>query len=132
MGGTTSGKASALARARKEHQHKVSTIEAQIVSLELQQKKLVLQLEDPATYGPSGNAMDLNRELMGVSELLERFTREWDALAGMESQCAAHIAHLPSEPLCAYYLGDLFTRSGQTERGGRWMATFRQLAGAGR
>jgi hypothetical protein len=55
-----------------------------------------------------------------------------DALAGMESQCAAHIAHLPSEPLCAYYLGDLFTRSGQTERGGRWMATFRQLAGAGR
>jgi hypothetical protein len=55
-----------------------------------------------------------------------------DALAGMESQCSAHIAHLPSEPLCAYYLGDLFTRSGQTERGSRWIATFRQLAGAGR
>jgi len=71
----------ARSRERKEHQHKVSTIEAQIVSLELQQKQLVAQLEDPATYGPTGNGFELNRELLGVSERLERLTREWESLA---------------------------------------------------
>jgi hypothetical protein len=55
-----------------------------------------------------------------------------DALAGLESQCSAHIAHLPGEPLCARYLGILFTRGGQPERGRRWTAIFQQLAGGGR
>jgi hypothetical protein len=54
-----------------------------------------------------------------------------DALASLESQCSAHIEHLPGEPLCARYLGILFTRGGQPERGARWTAVFRQLAGAG-
>jgi len=74
----------ARSRIRKEHQHKVTTIEQRIVSLELQQKKLVAQLEDPATYEAGGNAMDLNRELLGVSEQLEKLTREWELLAGTE------------------------------------------------
>jgi ATP-binding cassette subfamily F protein 3 len=72
-------------RARKEHQHKVATIEVRIASLELQQKKLVAQLEDPATYASPGTGFELNRELLGVGELLERLTREWEALAETES-----------------------------------------------
>jgi ATP-binding cassette subfamily F protein 3 len=74
----------ARSRVRKEHQHKVSTIEARIVSLELQQKKLAAQLEDPATYGPGGNAVELNRELMSVADLLERLTQEWETLAAVQ------------------------------------------------
>jgi len=74
----------ARSRARKEHQHKVATIEARIVSLELQQKKLVAQLEDPATYVAGGTAFELNRELLTVSESLEKLTGEWEALAATE------------------------------------------------
>jgi hypothetical protein len=55
-----------------------------------------------------------------------------EALAGLEEQCSAHIAHLPAEPLCAHYLGDLFTRGGQPQRGRRWAAIYQQLAGAPR
>jgi len=72
------------ARQRKEHQHKVFTLEAQIGSLELQQKKLVAQLEDSSTYESQKMAYDLNCELLGVTESLERVTREWEALAGAE------------------------------------------------
>ncbi|MEI8343093.1 MAG: ABC-F family ATP-binding cassette domain-containing protein, partial [Verrucomicrobiota bacterium] len=74
----------ARSKARKEHLHKVSTLEARIVSLELQQKKLVAQLEDPSTYVSAGTAYELNRELLTVSESLEKLTREWEAIAGTE------------------------------------------------
>ena len=74
----------ARSKARKEHQHKVSTLEARIASLELQQKKLVLQLEDSATYESPKVAYELNRELLGVAEMLERVTAEWEGLAGTE------------------------------------------------
>ena len=74
----------ARSRERKEHQHKVFTLEARIGSLELQQKKLVAQLEDSATYQSPKAAYDLNRELLDVTESLERVTREWEALAGTE------------------------------------------------
>jgi len=74
----------ARSRIRKEHEHKIATVEARIVSLELQQKKLVAQLEDPATYTSAGAAFELNRELLGVSELLESLTREWNELAAID------------------------------------------------
>ena len=54
------------------------------------------------------------------------------ALAGLEAECSAHVARIPGEPLCAHYLGVLFTRGGQPERGRRWEAVFQQLAGAAR
>ena len=71
----------ALARARKEHQQRVAAIEAQILIREGQQKELTEQLEDPATYNSPAKALDLNRELSGISESLERLTREWEKLA---------------------------------------------------
>jgi hypothetical protein len=55
-----------------------------------------------------------------------------DALAGMETECSAHIAHLPSEPLCARYLGILFTRGGQPERGRHWTSIFERMSGIAR
>jgi hypothetical protein len=53
-----------------------------------------------------------------------------EALAGLEAECSAHIAHLPGEPLCARYLGILFARGGQSERAQRWTAFYQQMAGA--
>lgn len=78
----------ARSRVLKEHQHKVSTLEARILSLELQQKKLAGQLEDPATYESPGTAFELNRELSGVTTQLERVTMEWEELAAVEIQSA--------------------------------------------
>jgi hypothetical protein len=53
-------------------------------------------------------------------------------LTGLEAECSEHMARIPGEPLCAHYLGVLFTRGGQPERGRRWETIFRQLAGAER
>ena len=74
----------ARAKQRKEHQHKVFTLEARIGSLELQQKKLTTQLEDSATYQSPKMVFELNRELLEVTESLECVTREWEALAETE------------------------------------------------
>jgi hypothetical protein len=53
-------------------------------------------------------------------------------LAGLEAECSAHMERAPGEPLCAHYLGILFARGGQPERGRHWEAIFQQAAGAGR
>jgi len=54
------------------------------------------------------------------------------ALAGLEAGCSAHMARIPGEPLCAHYLGILFTRGGQPERARRWETIFQHLSGAAR
>ncbi len=71
----------ALARLRKEHQHRVAEIEAQILIMESRQKELTSQLEDPSTYDSPARALEINRELLGVTDSLERLTREWEKLA---------------------------------------------------
>jgi ATP-binding cassette, subfamily F, member 3 len=65
---------------RKQHQEKVSKLEAEILHLETQQKELTAKLEDPATYS-TGNVSELNRQLAAVTDSLEAVTKEWEALA---------------------------------------------------
>jgi ATP-binding cassette subfamily F protein 3 len=62
---------------RREAENKVSTLEKEIARLEAEQKSLVEKLEDPTTYEQGGDVMDLNRQLLGLSESLERHQEEW-------------------------------------------------------
>jgi len=71
----------AQARVRKEFEDRVAAIEMQIATLEWKQKELTAELEKPETYEAGGRAVDLNRELLSVTESLERLTTEWEALA---------------------------------------------------
>ena len=52
-----------------------------ILSLEGRLKELTEELENPESYAPGGDAMQLNRDLLKVSEELARATAEWEALA---------------------------------------------------
>ena len=52
-----------------------------ILSLEGRQKELTAELEKPETYERGGAAMELNRELLAVSEELARATAEWEKFA---------------------------------------------------
>jgi ATP-binding cassette subfamily F protein 3 len=70
----------ALSRLRKEHQQRLQRVETEVCNLESRQKELTAQLEDPATYQPGGQAMELNRELMGITDSLESLHAEWELL----------------------------------------------------
>jgi ATP-binding cassette subfamily F protein 3 len=70
----------AKARQRKEHEARVASVEMQIATLEGKQRQLTAELEKPETYDAGGRAVDINRELMGVSENLARLTKEWEVL----------------------------------------------------
>jgi len=67
------------ARAKREHEKRLRDLEQQIVSLEGRQKELTAELEKPDTYNAGGAVMQLNRELMAVTEDLARLTKEWEA-----------------------------------------------------
>jgi ATP-binding cassette subfamily F protein 3 len=56
-------------------------LEQQIVSLEGRQKELTAELEKPDTYNAGGAVMQLNRELLAVTEDLARVTEEWEGAA---------------------------------------------------
>ena len=72
----------AEAKAQREHEKRVHDLEMQILALEGRQKELTAELEKPETYNAGGPAIQLNRELMAVTEDLTRLTQEWEA-AGM-------------------------------------------------
>ncbi len=76
----------AQARVRKEFDDRVAAIEMQIATLEWKQKELTAELEKPETYETGGRAVDLNRELLSVTESLERLTAEWETLAAQKSE----------------------------------------------
>ncbi len=76
----------AQARVRKEFETRVSSLEMQIATLEWKQKELTAELEKPETYEAGGRAVDLNRDLLSVTESLERLTAEWEALAAQKSE----------------------------------------------
>ena len=64
---------------------RIEQLERDIAKLEERQRTLSGDLERPETYENSSRAMELNRELMGVTESLERLTVEWEAgLADLE------------------------------------------------
>jgi ATP-binding cassette subfamily F protein 3 len=71
----------AEAKVKRDHEKRVRELEMHIMSLEGRQRELTAELEKPETYDAGGAAMELNRELLSVTEDLERTTREWEALA---------------------------------------------------
>ena len=66
----------ARSNARKEHQKRVESLEAEILRMETRQKELTAALEDPATYS-NGTAGKLNRELADVTGSLEQLNQQW-------------------------------------------------------
>jgi len=70
----------AAARIRKTHDDRVAALEMQIATLEGKQRDLTAELEKPETYESGGRAVDLNRDLLSVTENLARLTAEWETL----------------------------------------------------
>ncbi|MEI6876904.1 MAG: hypothetical protein WCL50_17455 [Spirochaetota bacterium] len=64
----------------KEHAQKVAALEAEILALENRQKELTALMEDPTTYA-SGNIVEINRELMGLTESLGSLNGRWESAA---------------------------------------------------
>ena len=79
----------ALSRIRNEHLKRLKQVEQEVCYLETRQKELTTQLEDPATYQSGGKAMELNRELMGISDSLETLNAEWELLAQKDASLQA-------------------------------------------
>jgi ATP-binding cassette, subfamily F, member 3 len=71
----------AEAKLKRDHEKKVRDLEMQILKLEGRQKELTEELEKPETYEAGGAATQLNRELMTISDDLQRLTAEWETLA---------------------------------------------------
>jgi len=66
-------------RVNREKAGRLTELEQQIAALEGQQKELAAALENPAAYEAGGEAMAINRELVAVSESLERLNSEWES-----------------------------------------------------
>ena len=69
----------ASGRELREAQKLVSTLEAEIAKLEKSQLELTAELELPATYEKPGRAVEINRQLTGVTDALARVVPEWEA-----------------------------------------------------
>ena len=69
------------AKLKRDHEKKVRDLEMQILKLEGRQKELTEELEKPETYERGGAATQLNRELLAVTDDLQRLTAEWERLA---------------------------------------------------
>jgi ATP-binding cassette subfamily F protein 3 len=66
----------------KRHQQKAAeALEMRIFALEGRQKEITAELEKPDVYEAGGAAVSLNRELMTVTEELERVMAEWEGMA---------------------------------------------------
>jgi len=70
----------AKAKGRKEQQGRIEFLEKEIARLEAKQKEISAQLEDPSNY-ENGGVVSLNRELITVSEALQKATHEWEKSA---------------------------------------------------
>lgn len=71
----------ARGRERKVLSERVQTLETEVLRLETEEKKLTVKLEDPATYENPALALQINRDLSGVSDALERATADWEKAA---------------------------------------------------
>ena len=74
-------KRKAEAKAKRDHEKRARELEMHILSLEGRQKELTAELEKPETYEAGGAVMELNRELLAVTEELERLIAEWEAVS---------------------------------------------------
>ena len=70
-------------KVKRDREKKVRDIEMQILKLEGRQKELTEELEKPETYERGGAAMQLNRELLTITQDLERLTGEWEKLGAL-------------------------------------------------
>jgi ATP-binding cassette subfamily F protein 3 len=68
----------AEAKAKRDREKRLHDLEVRILTLEGRQKELTAELEKPETYNTGGAAMQLNRELLAVTEDLTRVTQEWE------------------------------------------------------
>jgi ATP-binding cassette subfamily F protein 3 len=75
------GQRQARSRERKAQQQIVHRLEKEIAELEARQVELTAELEKPETYGKSGAALQINRELTHDMEDLKRLTGEWEQAA---------------------------------------------------
>lgn len=73
----------AEAKMKRDREKRARELEMHILSLEGRQKELTAELEKPETYEAGGAVMQLNRELVAVTEELQRVTVEWEALSEM-------------------------------------------------
>ncbi|MEO6846167.1 MAG: ribosomal protection-like ABC-F family protein [Chthoniobacterales bacterium] len=75
-----------IARAKKEHNEKVTSLEKEVLRLEEQIKSLSALLETPEVHQQSNRMVELNRELAAAIDKLDATTTEWeiavDSLAG--------------------------------------------------
>lgn len=68
-------------REKREREKRVAALEAEIVTLEKRQHELTARLENPETYENPSLAMEINRQLAGVGDALERANTDWAAAA---------------------------------------------------
>jgi ATP-binding cassette subfamily F protein 3 len=68
-------------RERKAQQQIVHRLEKQIQELEQRQAELTAELEKPETYEKPGHAMEINRELSGIVEKLDKLNADWEPAA---------------------------------------------------
>jgi ATP-binding cassette subfamily F protein 3 len=74
----------AVNREKREREKRVASLEAEIATLEARQLELTGKLENPETYDNPSRAMEINRQLAGVADALEKANAEW--LASAESE----------------------------------------------
>lgn len=66
---------------RRRLERAVSSLEADILKLEAEQKAVADQLSDPASYGDSAAAKDLNLKAARIAKYLEEKNYEWETTA---------------------------------------------------
>lgn len=71
----------ARAKERRDLQKQVAELEAEITKLEVREKELVAELEDPETYNRPGQAMAVNRELQDLHVRLPALQADWEQAA---------------------------------------------------
>jgi ATP-binding cassette subfamily F protein 3 len=73
-------KRKADAKAKRDQQKQAEALEMRIFTLEGRQKEITGELEKPDAYEAGGAAVSLNRELMSVTEELEKVMSEWEGM----------------------------------------------------
>jgi ATP-binding cassette subfamily F protein 3 len=68
-------------RKKKDHVDAVSRLEKEIAKLEIRQKEITAELENPGTYEKGGAAMQLNREWQQNAGRLQVLAQEWEKAA---------------------------------------------------
>jgi ATP-binding cassette subfamily F protein 3 len=79
----------AEAKAERERKQKIEHLEMRIAHLEGRIAELTIELEKPEVYEPGGPVMELNRELVSVTEELEHTSAEWEKLAAKPAETPA-------------------------------------------